>query len=140
MELARWWLSPITVLSKRTSRASKKSSVLDLRTIFENDLNEQIQEAKDNDDVIIAMGIEEELEYGRARIPAESFSNIETQEHDLTRFFNATFNNNLIWDVGFQMQYLKFHCKSTLYRHKPLTMKCYCPCGNYMKNGENTTV
>ena len=105
--------------------------MLDLRTLCENDLKDQIVEAGYESDEYLITEPELELEYHGG---GPSLCQIGIGQPEMLKFLKAVHQENIIWDVGFQMNHLKYHCKSNIYKNYNFISNCYCPCSNYMKN------
>ena len=105
-------------------------SMLDLRTISENDLKDQLEEAGYGSSETLVCELESELEHDPQ---GPSKCRVELHQNQMLKFMKAVHQQNILWDIGFQMNHLKYHCKSSQYRNHNFTTRCYCPCGNYMK-------
>ena len=121
---------PLLSSLDEVQKAVRATSIIDLRTICENDLKDQIVEAEYEDDDYLIEELEFELE---SYIGGPSLCRVDLNEFEMLKFLKAVHQENIIWDVGFQMNHLKHHCKTSVYRNRNLTTKCYCPCSNYMK-------
>ena len=121
---------PLQSYLDEVQKGVRMNCIVDLRTICDNDLKDQIKEAGYDSDHSLVVDLEMEIE-GTYHGP--SHCQVDLCEGQMLRFLKAVHQENIIWDVGFQMNHLKCHRKSSIHRNRNYTTKCYCPCSNYMK-------
>ena len=102
----------------------------DLDELVGSDLQFQLRDAEAESDQDEMDAIQEEIN-GDAGM--ESKANIDLTEDELKLFLTRVFEDNVLWDIGYQMDHLKSHGNNDLYKNATLEMKCFCPCSNTFK-------
>mmetsp|Transcript_6439 Transcript_6439/g.6040 ORF Transcript_6439/g.6040 Transcript_6439/m.6040 type:complete len:136 (-) Transcript_6439:282-689(-) len=65
---------------------------------------------------------------------AYSKANIDIQEGNITNFITILIHHNILWDLGFHLNYRENHHENNNYKSsRSYTTLCYCPCSNTTK-------
>jgi len=84
---------------------------------------------EDEGDIFEAEIIRDEIENPKT---SGSASSIEIFPEDVSHFMTNVVNNNVIWDLGLQTNYLTKHCKISEHSNLVLATQCWCPCSKAM--------
>ena len=101
-----------------------------IKQLEDDDLEEQAMEAEDNGDAVEAEMIRDEKD---EPTPIGGYCNVEVSAHAVKKYLKLFVQQNVVWDLGLQMQYINSTSSSTSKTGARLTHQCYCPCSSIFR-------